>query len=175
MAHFIPLSTDTPIKEIANTFLREVWHLTGLPNSVVSDRDSRFQSKFWLCVMELLDVDVRMSTAFHPQTGGQTARVNQILEQYLRSYCSYQQDDWAELLSLVEHAYNSAVLESTKVSPFEANYRFSPRTNWVEMKKPKQVNTAVTTLQGPDITNSYTNSVHDQVKSITRTEKRPKS
>ena len=71
MAHFIPLSTDTPIKEIANIFLREIWRLHGLPNSVVSDRDSRFQSKFWLCVMELLDVDVRMTTAFHPQTDGQ--------------------------------------------------------------------------------------------------------
>ena len=80
MAHFIQLSTDTPIKEIANIFLHEVWRLHGLPNSVVSDRDSRFQSKFWLCVMELLNVDVRMSTAFHPQTGGQTERVNQILE-----------------------------------------------------------------------------------------------
>ena len=142
MAHFIPHSTDTPIKEIANIFRREVWRLHGLPNSVVSDRDSRFPSKFWLCVMELLDVDVRMSTAFHLQTDGQTERVNQILEQYLRSYCSYQQDDWAELLSLAEHAYNSAVSESTKVSPFEANYGFSPRTNWLETKKPKQVNTA---------------------------------
>ena len=90
MAHFIPLSTETTIKEIANIFLREVWRLHGLPNSVVSDRDSRFQSKFWLGMIELLDVNVRMSTAFHPQTDGQRERVNQILEQYLRSYCSNQ-------------------------------------------------------------------------------------
>ena len=151
MAHFIPLPTDTPIKEIANVFLHEIWRLHGLPNSVVSDRDSRFQSKFGLCGMELLDVDVRMSTAFHPQTDGQTERVNQILEQYLRSYCLYQQDDWAELLPLAEHAYNSAVTESTKVSPFEANYGFSPRTNWLEMKKPKQMNTA-----GSDLYESWT-------------------
>ena len=65
MAHCIPLFTDTPIKEIANIFLREIWRLHGLPNSVLSDRDSRFQSNFWLCVIELLDVDVRISTAFH--------------------------------------------------------------------------------------------------------------
>ena len=142
MAHFIPLSTNTPIKEIANIFLSEIWCLHGLPNSVVSDRDSCFQSKFWLCVMELLDIDGRMSTAFHPQSDGQTERVNQILEQYLRSYCSYQQDVWAELLPLAEHAYNSAASESTKVSPFEANYGFSPRTNWLETKKTKQINTA---------------------------------
>jgi hypothetical protein len=75
--------------------------------------------------------------AFHPQTDRQTERVNQVLEQYLRSYCSYQQDDWAELLLLAEHAYNSAVSESTKVSPFEANYGFSPRTNWPEVGKRK--------------------------------------
>ena len=92
--------------------------------------------------MELLDVDVRMSMAFHPQTEGQTERVNRILEQYLRSYCLYQQDDWAELLPLAEHAYNSAVSESTKVSPFKANYGFCLRTNWLETKKPKQMNTA---------------------------------
>ena len=92
--------------------------------------------------MELLDVDVRMSTAFHPQTDGQTERVNQILEQYLMSYCSYQQDDWAELLPLAEHLDNSAVSESTKISRFEANYGFSPCTNWLETKKPKQINTA---------------------------------
>ena len=104
MAHFIPLSTDTPIKEIANIFLREIWRLHGLPSSVVSDRDSRFQSKFWLEVMDALKVDVRLSMAFHPQTDGQTERVNQILEQYLRCYCSYQQDDWADLLPLAEHS-----------------------------------------------------------------------
>ena len=158
MAHFIPLSTETPVREIANIFLREIRRLHGLLNSVVSDRDSRFQSKFWLFVMELLDVDVRMSTAFYPQTDGQTERVNQILEQYLRSYCLYQQGNWAELLLLVEHAYNSAVSESTKVSPFEANYGISPRTNWLETKKPKQINTA-----GSDLYKGWT-SVWQQMR-----------
>jgi len=144
MSHFIPLSTDTPITELANLFLKEVWRLHGLPSSVVSDRDSRFQSKFWLAIMDALKVEVNFSTAFHPQTDGQTERVNQILEQYLRCYCSYQQDDWAELLPLAEHAYNSAVSESTKVSPFEANYGFSPRTNWLEKAVSKRENMAST-------------------------------
>jgi hypothetical protein len=146
MAHFLPLSTDTPIKDLANLYLKEVWRLHGLPSTAVSDRDSRFQSKFWLSLMELLNVDIRLSTAFHPQTDGQTERVNQVLEQYLRSYCSYQQDDWAELLPLAEHAYNSAVSESTKMSPFEANYGFSPRTNWPEAGKRKHDNIGSTEL-----------------------------
>jgi hypothetical protein len=59
-----------------------------------------------------------MSTAFHPQSDGQTERINEILEVYLRHYCSFQQDDWAELLPLAEHACNTAVLETTKMSPF---------------------------------------------------------
>jgi hypothetical protein len=67
-------------------------------------------------------------------------RVNQVLEQYLRSYCSYQQDDRAELLLLAEYAYNSAVSESTKMSPFKANCGFSPRINWPEAGKRRQKN-----------------------------------
>src|SRR5437588_7178951 len=65
MAHFMPLSTDTPIKEIANIFLREVWPLHGLPRSIVSDRDSHFQSHFKLALMDALTEDVRLSTAFY--------------------------------------------------------------------------------------------------------------
>src|SRR6266852_8337320 len=100
MAYFLPLSTDTPIKDLANLYLKEVWRLHGLSSSAVSDRDNPFQSKFWLSLMELLNMDIRLSTAFHPQTDRQTERVNQVLEQYLRSYYSYQQDDWTELLPL---------------------------------------------------------------------------
>jgi transposase InsO family protein len=80
MAHFLSLSTKTSIKDLANLYLKEVWQLHGLPSIVVSDRNSRFQSKFWLSLIELLKVDIRLSTAFHLQTDGQTERVNQVLE-----------------------------------------------------------------------------------------------
>ena len=82
--------------------------------------------------MEYLGVDLNLSTTFHPQTDGQTERVNQVLEGYLRHYSNFQQDDWAELLPLAEHAYNTATSESTKVSPFFANYGFNPETQWVK-------------------------------------------
>jgi hypothetical protein len=72
-----------------------------------------------------------MSTAFHPQTDGQTERVNEVLEVYLRHYCSFQQDDWTDLLPLAEHAYNTAVSETTKMSPFFANYGYQPETQWI--------------------------------------------
>ena len=83
MAHFIPLRTEEHIKELALTFLKEIWRLHGLPESIISDRDTRFTSKFWMRLMQLLQVKLNVSTAFHPETDGQTERVNQILEQYL--------------------------------------------------------------------------------------------
>jgi len=81
-----------------------------------------------MSLMRLLQVKLNVSTAFPPETHGQTERVNQIMEQYLRSYCSYQQDDWVSLLPFAEHAYNISLSESAKASPFESNYGFAPRT-----------------------------------------------
>lgn len=135
MSHFIPLKTRATIEELAHIFLREIWRLHGLPEEIISDRDSRFESKFWDSLMKLLGVKLRLSTAYRPQTDGQTERVNQTLEQYLRNYCSYQQDDWAGLLPLAEYAYNTATQESTKVSPFYANYGFQPDSTWPSPKR----------------------------------------
>src|SRR5512146_1026158 len=63
-----------------------------------------------------------MSTAFHPQTDGQTERINAILEQYLRGYCNYQQDNWSELLTHAEFSYNNTLSSAIGISPFRANY-----------------------------------------------------
>ena len=129
MAPFIPLTTEVPIKELAVIFLQKVWRLHRLPEAIISDRDTRFTSKFWLSLTKLLQVKINMSTAFYPETDGQTERVNQTLEQYLRSDCSYQHDDWASLLPLAEYAYNISISESSKAMPFELNYGYTPRTN----------------------------------------------
>jgi len=72
-----------------------------------------------------------MSTAYHPQTDGQTERMNQVIEAYLRSYCNYEQNDWASMLAMAEYAYNNSKHSSTKISPFYANYGFEPRTTWL--------------------------------------------
>ena len=137
-AHFIPLKTHTsnPTKELAKAFAKEIWRLHGLPIEIVSDRDSRFTSHFWAELMDHLGVKLKMSTAFHPQTDGQTERVNGILEGYLRHYCSFQQDNWVELLPLAEYAYNSAYNEALKMSPHMANYGFEPQTQWIKPSKP---------------------------------------
>ena len=134
MAHFIPLPSVNKTEDMAKLFLTQVWKHHGLPDDIVSDRDSKFISHFWQSLMDLLSVKLNLSTAFHPQTDGQTERVNQTLEAYMRNYCSYQQDDWSDLLPLAEYAYNSAVSEATKFSPFCAIYGFEPRTNWPNLK-----------------------------------------
>ena len=96
-----------------------------------------FTSKFWAELMGRLDVRLRKSTAFHPQTDGQTERVNQSLEQYLRQYCNYKQDNWYDLLPLAQYAYNNSVTTATQMRPFFTNYGFHPRTNWPVEKESK--------------------------------------
>jgi len=130
VAHFILLKTLEHIKELALVFVKEIWSLDGRPESIVCDRDTQFTSKFWTSLMPLLQVKLNMTTPFHPEREGQTERVNQTLEHYWRSYCTYQQDDWVSLLPFAEHAYNTSTSESTKASPFEMNYAFSQETQW---------------------------------------------
>lgn len=90
MAHFIPLPGTASSQDLAKVFLAQIWRIHGLPLDIVSDRDAKFTSSFWASLMELLDIKLRMSTAFHPQTDGQTERVNQTLEHYLRAFCNYE-------------------------------------------------------------------------------------
>ena len=68
MAHFIPLKTEEHIKEHALILLKEIWRLHGLPETIISDRDTRFTSKFWMSLMQLLQVKLKVSTAFQPET-----------------------------------------------------------------------------------------------------------
>uniref|UniRef100_A0A803TTM2 Gypsy retrotransposon integrase-like protein 1 n=1 Tax=Anolis carolinensis TaxID=28377 RepID=A0A803TTM2_ANOCA len=127
LAHFIPCDGLPTAKETADLFLQHVFRLHGLPKSLVTDRGSQFTSRFWKALQKLLGIDSRLSSAHHPQTDGQTECTNATLEQYLRCYVNYQQDNWASLLPLSEFAYNNGVQASTKETPFFANYGFHPR------------------------------------------------
>ena len=109
MAHFIGLEQNATAKDIANVFLREVWKLHGLPTEIISDMDAKFSGEFWESLCKSLNIKRRMSTAYHPQTDGQTERTNQVLEGYLRNFVNYDQNDWYQLLPLAEHAYNNSV------------------------------------------------------------------
>jgi len=119
MAHFIPSKNGDTASDVAARFRDSVMRLHGAPESIVSDRDTKFTGKFWTSLMSLLGVKLKMSTAFHPQSDGQTERTNRTLEQYLRNYVDYDQKNWDTCLSAAEFAYNSAQHSSTGLSPFE--------------------------------------------------------
>ena len=84
MAHLIPLPKKVSAKDVAKIFLREIWKTHGLATDIVSDRDSKITSHFGQVLMDLLGIKTKFSTALHPETNGQTERVNQTMEQYLR-------------------------------------------------------------------------------------------
>jgi hypothetical protein len=126
MAHFVPVNESMTSSDLARIFLNSIFRLHGSPDSIISDRGSTFVSHLWKEFLKLLDIKPKNSTAYHPQTDGQTERVNQVLEQYLRCYCSYQQDDWVDYLPLAEFAYNNSKSSSTQQTPFFANYAYHP-------------------------------------------------
>ena len=127
MARFIPTKTTITAEGTARLFYQHVWKHHGLPTDIISDRGPQFVAKFTRQLLKCLGVEGNRSTAFHPQSDSQTERVNQTLEQYLRIYCDYHQDDWAQLLPLAEFIYNNTQNASTRVSPFFANYGYHPR------------------------------------------------
>jgi len=127
MASFIPTYTDVTSEEMAGLFLINVFSKHGTPSDIISDRGRTFVSEFWISLCNLLGIKGNLSTAYHPQTDGQTERLNQILEQYLRIYINYQQDDWVEWLPLSEFAYNNSPHSGTGITPFFTNKGFHPK------------------------------------------------
>ncbi|QRW13671.1 Retrotransposable element Tf2 protein [Ceratobasidium sp. AG-Ba] len=127
MVHFIPTTNEANGVDVANRFLTYVWKLHGLPRKTISDRGPQFTSQFLKQLHKRLDIKPSFSTAYHPQTDGQTERLNQVVELYLRHYVSHRQDDWVGLLPLAEFAYNNGVNVSTGKTPFFANYGFHPK------------------------------------------------
>jgi transposase InsO family protein len=127
MRHLIPTTKEADSKEVASLYIDNVWKLHGLPNTVVSDRGTQFVADFWKSLCKRLEISPRFSTAFHPQTDGQTERINAVMEQYLRIYVSYQQDDWVRWLPMAEFATNNHASETTRISPFYANSGRNPR------------------------------------------------
>jgi hypothetical protein len=123
---FIPYRETWTATQLAHVFIKNVVANHGLPVQLVTDRDKLFTSNFWTALMQHLGVQHKMSTAYHPQTDGQTERLNQVLEQYLRCYVNDRQDNWITLLPLAQIAYNQSPTTTTGTSPFFASYGFEP-------------------------------------------------
>ena len=125
-SHFVPLKHPYTARGIVEIFVREVVRLHGLPNSIVSDRDSIFMSGFWKEFFRIQGTTLQMSTAYHPQSDGQTEVVNRCLETYLRCFITDQPKGWALWLPWAEYWFNTTYHESTGTTPFEAVYGCRP-------------------------------------------------
>ena len=115
---YTPACTTWQAKDFSEVFLTEVVLKYGVPKGVVSDRGSLFTSGFWGEFCYQLNFEHKLSTAFHPQTDGQTERQNQTLEQYLRTYCTEREEQWIHELPTAQFAYNNSVHATTGYSPF---------------------------------------------------------
>jgi len=125
-AIFIPTHDTITSVELACLFVTHVFSKHGVPSHVTSDRGSEFVSHFFRSLGTALDMRLYFTSGYHPEANGQAERTNQTLEQYLRVYCNYQQDNWSELLPLAEFAYNNAPSATTGVSLFFTNKGYHP-------------------------------------------------
>ncbi|MCO5579307.1 hypothetical protein L7F22_033162 [Adiantum nelumboides] len=122
VSHLIPVKTTFTASDIARIFVKEVFRLHGLPKRIVSDRDTKFTLNFWTSLFQAIGTELRFSIAYHPQTDGQIERVNQVIEDIFRAYCSREPKRWIQFLPLVEYAYNASYHQSIGMTPFCALY-----------------------------------------------------
>ena len=131
--HYIPcFSGDegTSAEATAKLMRKEIFRLHGLPTTIVSDRGPQFVATVWQSLCKRLGIKSKLSTAFHPQTDGQTERANQDVERQLRIYCNYMQDNWVDCLPMAEFADNNTLAAATGMSPFFANKGYHPRMSF---------------------------------------------
>ena len=128
MVHFAACRTAVSAPQLAAIFFHEVVRLHGVPSSIVSDRDVRFTSGFWRSLWKRQGTTLNMSTAYHPQSDGQTERANRTLEDMLRASVNFEQNDWDEHLDAAEYAYNNSKQASTGHTPFFLNGGAHPAT-----------------------------------------------
>jgi hypothetical protein len=145
VAHFLPVKTTYRGDQLAKLYISRIVSLHGVPKSIISDRGTQFTSRFWENLHEALGTRLAFSTAYHPQTDGQTERVNQILEDMLRACALTYGDSWEDSLPYAEFSYNNGYQASLTMSPFEALYGRKCRTplNWLETGEGRVI--------GPDI------------------------
>ncbi|KAL0554785.1 hypothetical protein IC582_008713 [Cucumis melo] len=157
-AHFVPGKSTYTASKWAQLYMSEIVRLHGVPVSIVSDRDARFTSKFWKGLQAAMGTRLDFSTAFHPQTDGQTERLNQVLEDMLRACALEFPGSWDSHLHLMEFAYNNSYQATIGMAPFEALYGKCCRSPvcWGEVGEQR--------LMGPELVQS-TNEAIQKIRS----------
>ncbi|KAJ9544313.1 hypothetical protein OSB04_024020 [Centaurea solstitialis] len=152
-AHFLPIRETYSIDRLAQLYVNEIVMRHGVPISIISDRDSRFTSRFWQSLQAALGTSVDLSTAYHPQTDGQTERTIQTLEDMLRACVLEFGGSWDDHLPLVEFSYNNSYHASNQCAPYEVLYGRKCRSplNWLEVGESR--------LLRPDIVQETTDKI----------------
>jgi transposase InsO family protein len=120
--HFILVKTIFGGAILARIYLKEIVRLHDIPQKIMSDRGTQFTSKFWMSLQQAMGTKLDLSTAYHPQSDGQTERVNKVLEDLLRACVLTFDRNWESSLPYAEFSYNNSYQASIKMSPFEALY-----------------------------------------------------
>jgi hypothetical protein len=120
-ALFLPMTDNVMSEEVAQLYFKNVFSRHGVPTHITSDHGAEFISHFFRSLSTLLGICLHFMLSYHPQANGQTERVNQMLEQYLRIHCNYQQDNWSNWLPIAEFAYNNTESSATGATPFFTN------------------------------------------------------
>jgi len=152
-AHFLAMKVSQPISKLAHQYVSEIVRLHGVPVSIVSDRDPRFTSRFWSSLQKCLGTQLSLSTAYHPQTDGQSERTIQTLKDMLRACTLDFPGSWEEHLPLVKFAYNNSHRSSIGMAPYEALYGRKCRSPvcWTEVGERQ--------LLGPEIVQMTTEKI----------------
>jgi len=121
-AHFLPINQKMSLDKLVELYVKEIVRLHGVPASIISDRDPRFTSRFWQSLQNTLGTQLRMSSAYHPKTDGQSEKTIQSLEDFLRTCVLDHLGTWNDVLPPVEFTYNNSYHSSIGMAPYEAMY-----------------------------------------------------
>jgi hypothetical protein len=168
-AHFLPIRTNYSVSMLSEIFTKEIIRLHGTPVEIVSDRDPRFTSRFWKGFQSAWETKLKFSTAFHPQTDGQSERTIQTLEDMLRACSLDWPGSWDEYLCLVEFAYNNSWQASIGMAPFEALYGRKCRTPIVWEEVGEKI------IEGPELVQITTEKVKIARERLKEAQSRQKS
>jgi hypothetical protein len=162
----IPCTKEATAKDLAEMFYIHVYRHHNVPESIVSDRGPQFTSTFWDAFCGLIGTKIKLSTAYHPETDGQTEIMNQYIDQRLRPYVNHYQDNWASMLPAMDNAQLTLPHETIGMSPYQLSHGIVPRKSfdWKEPAKPKNARERLSTQEAQKFVQSL-RGAYDLVRS----------